>query len=399
MSVTPSAPLRCALVGTGGSRTCTPARSRPTPAPSSSPSPTTALGGRRVRRGYDVPAVYDDLDALLAAEKPDVVSICTPPARTAARPSPRSPPAPTSSSRSRRRPPSTNSTRCARPRVAADRQLAVVFQQRTGTAAAHVRRLLQAGALGRPLIATCQTLWFRGRRLLRRPVARQVGDRGRRHDAGPRHPSTRPARVPSRRLGNASRPALAPRSRDRDGGCLDRDGHVRERRRRPGRHERGLSARDELDPHRHAEGDDHRRSPLRPRPRELVASRRRPASRTRAAGWALPSVEERSDHGPLLRDVFDALLAASRCRRPPTRRPGRSRSSRRSMPPPRRAAPSSRPPISPRIPLIASSFASPVTDLRPGVTRGSARCRHPNARRRTILADPPTMRRSRHPGP
>ncbi len=28
-----------------------------------------------------------------------------------------------------------------------------------------------------------------------------------------------------------------------------------------------------------------------------------------SAQWALPAVEERSDHGPLLRDVFDALLA------------------------------------------------------------------------------------------
>lgn len=41
------------------------------------------------------------------------------------------------------------------------RQLAVVFQQRTGTAAAHVRDLLDSGALGRPLVATCQTLWYR----------------------------------------------------------------------------------------------------------------------------------------------------------------------------------------------------------------------------------------------
>ena len=41
------------------------------------------------------------------------------------------------------------------------RRLAVVFQQRTGTAAAHVRDLLDRGALGRPLVATCQTLWYR----------------------------------------------------------------------------------------------------------------------------------------------------------------------------------------------------------------------------------------------
>ncbi|WKK72347.1 Gfo/Idh/MocA family oxidoreductase [Rathayibacter oskolensis] len=43
----------------------------------------------------------------------------------------------------------------------ADRRLAVVFQQRTGTAAAHVRGLLRSGALGRPLVARCDTLWYR----------------------------------------------------------------------------------------------------------------------------------------------------------------------------------------------------------------------------------------------
>ncbi|MGI9822730.1 Gfo/Idh/MocA family protein [Agromyces sp. Marseille-Q5079] len=42
-----------------------------------------------------------------------------------------------------------------------DRRLAVVFQQRTGTAPAHVRDLLHSGALGRPLVATCNTLWYR----------------------------------------------------------------------------------------------------------------------------------------------------------------------------------------------------------------------------------------------
>ncbi|MBF4574277.1 Gfo/Idh/MocA family oxidoreductase [Herbiconiux sp. VKM Ac-1786] len=45
--------------------------------------------------------------------------------------------------------------------AAAGRQLAIVFQQRTGTATAHVRGLLAAGSLGRPLVATCQTLWYR----------------------------------------------------------------------------------------------------------------------------------------------------------------------------------------------------------------------------------------------
>jgi predicted dehydrogenase len=44
---------------------------------------------------------------------------------------------------------------------AAGRRFAVVFQQRTGSAADHVKRLLDAGAFGRALFATCNTLWFR----------------------------------------------------------------------------------------------------------------------------------------------------------------------------------------------------------------------------------------------
>ncbi|WP_250444303.1 Gfo/Idh/MocA family protein [Actinotalea sp. C106] len=44
---------------------------------------------------------------------------------------------------------------------AAGLAFAIVFQQRTGTAAAHVKHLLDTGALGRPLLAQCQTLWLR----------------------------------------------------------------------------------------------------------------------------------------------------------------------------------------------------------------------------------------------
>jgi len=38
----------------------------------------------------------------------------------------------------------------------------IVFQQRYGSGAEHARGLLRSGALGRPLIAHCQTTWFRG---------------------------------------------------------------------------------------------------------------------------------------------------------------------------------------------------------------------------------------------
>lgn len=39
--------------------------------------------------------------------------------------------------------------------------VAIVFQQRTGSAAAHVKGLFEEGSFGRPLLATCHTLWYR----------------------------------------------------------------------------------------------------------------------------------------------------------------------------------------------------------------------------------------------
>lgn len=40
-------------------------------------------------------------------------------------------------------------------------QVAAVFQHRFGSAAVRLRRLATSGALGRPLVATCNTLWYR----------------------------------------------------------------------------------------------------------------------------------------------------------------------------------------------------------------------------------------------
>lgn len=110
---------------------------------------------------WSVPAAYDDLEALLAAQKPDVVHVCTPPgahriqvlASLAA-----------GAHVVVEKPPATSLAELDEMLAAADaagRELVVVFQQRTGTAAAHVRELLTTGVLGRPLLAQCQTLWFR----------------------------------------------------------------------------------------------------------------------------------------------------------------------------------------------------------------------------------------------
>ncbi|NED79894.1 Gfo/Idh/MocA family oxidoreductase, partial [Streptomyces sp. SID11233] len=44
---------------------------------------------------------------------------------------------------------------------AGDPYLSIVFQHRFGSAARHVRRLLREGAFGKPLVAHCQTTWYR----------------------------------------------------------------------------------------------------------------------------------------------------------------------------------------------------------------------------------------------
>jgi predicted dehydrogenase len=107
------------------------------------------------------PTVYDSLGELVDAEHPDVVIVCTPPSAhrdevlaafaAGAHVILEKPAALSLGELDDMREAAT----------AARRELAIVFQQRTGTAAAHVRRLLASGALGRPLLAQCQTLWYR----------------------------------------------------------------------------------------------------------------------------------------------------------------------------------------------------------------------------------------------
>jgi predicted dehydrogenase len=104
---------------------------------------------------------FDSLEALFAATQVDVVHLCTPPgvhgeqavaafahgAHVIAE-----------------KPPALSLTELQSMTDAAaavDRRFAVVFQQRTGSAADHVKRLLDAGAFGRALFATCNTLWYR----------------------------------------------------------------------------------------------------------------------------------------------------------------------------------------------------------------------------------------------
>lgn len=154
--------LRCAIVGTGAiahahaEAIAAYPHARLVAVTDLSRAPATAFAER-----FGAPEVYDDLDALLTSERPDVVHVCTPPvahrgqcvaaSRAGAHVIVEKPPAPSLDELDEMRAAAAD----------AGRELVVVFQQRTGTAAAHVKRLLDDGAFGRALIAQCQTLWFR----------------------------------------------------------------------------------------------------------------------------------------------------------------------------------------------------------------------------------------------
>jgi len=111
-------------------------------------------------------AAYDSLEALFAAstgaaQQIDVVHLCTPPGVHA-------PQAVAAFAHGAHviaeKPPALSLAELQSmtdAAAAADREFAVVFQQRTGSAADHVKRLLDAGAFGRALFATCNTLWYR----------------------------------------------------------------------------------------------------------------------------------------------------------------------------------------------------------------------------------------------
>lgn len=256
---------------------------------------------------YGVPASYGDLDAMLAAERPDVVLICTPPAphraqalaaiAAGAHVVVEKPPAPSLDE--------LDDMRAAA--AEAHRELAVVFQQRTGTAASHVRALLRSGALGRPLVAVCQTLWFRDAHYFAVPwrgkwetegggttlghgihqldlLAHLLGDwasvQGRLwrldRDTETEDVSTATIRFAEGAVAQVLTSAVSPRETssiriDTQKATITVD---------------------------HLYGHGHENWRITPAP----------GFEHEADAWVFPDAEERSDHGPLLRDVFDALL-------------------------------------------------------------------------------------------
>lgn len=256
------------------------------------------------------PAVYDTLEGLLAAEHPDVVLICTPPGvhrdqtvasfAAGAHVVVEKPPAPSLDE--------LDEMRAAA--AAAGRRLAVVFQQRTGTAAAHVRGLLQSGALGRPLLAVCQTLWYRDEEYFAVPwrgrwetegggttlghgihqldlLGYLLGDwasvQGRLwrldRETQTEDASTATIAFANGVVAQVVTSAVSPRQTSA----------IR------------IDTRKATVTVDHLYGHGHENWRITPAP----------GFEAEAEAWELPAVEERSDHAPLLRDVFDALLSGS----------------------------------------------------------------------------------------
>ncbi|MBB5803743.1 putative dehydrogenase [Saccharothrix ecbatanensis] len=152
----------CAIVGTGAIAAAhaeavvqSAGRARLVGAVDVQPDRAAAFGA-----AWDVPA-YASLTELLEAQRPDLVHLCTPPGShlalalecLAAGASPVV-----------EKPPVLSLAEFDRLRAAeaeAGVPVATVFQHRFGSGAVRLRRLLAEGVLGRPLVASAHTLWFR----------------------------------------------------------------------------------------------------------------------------------------------------------------------------------------------------------------------------------------------
>ncbi len=157
-------PLRAAIIGTGGiAHAHAEAIADLAPRIALVAVADVDLGRARAFADRFAPgaSVYASLSAVLAEESIDLVHVCTPPATHV--------------------PLAIESLRAGVPAlvekptalslaemdelVAVSRETGVptltVYQHRFGAAAVRLRRLLRDGVLGRPLVATCETLWYR----------------------------------------------------------------------------------------------------------------------------------------------------------------------------------------------------------------------------------------------
>ncbi|WP_327420976.1 Gfo/Idh/MocA family oxidoreductase [Streptomyces sp. NBC_01527] len=165
----PASPLRAAVVGTGAIVTGShvPAlaalrdRAELVAAVDVDPARLDAFGAQAAEAGFADVAGHTDLAAMLTADRPDLVLIGTPPAfhreQTVA--------ALKSGAWVLCEKPLTLSLaeydEIAAAEDASGGYASVVFQHRYGSGAVHARSLLAGGTLGRPLVAHCQTTWYR----------------------------------------------------------------------------------------------------------------------------------------------------------------------------------------------------------------------------------------------
>ena len=164
----PAAPLRTAVVGTGSI-----ARSSHLPALQELAAGSAvevvaavdvdAAAVRAFADEYGIPHASTDLDATLTEVRPDLVVLCTPPAvhreqSVAALGAGafvwcEKPPCPSLAD--------YDAVTGAEGDGDTGPYASIVFQHRFGSGARHVRALLGSGELGRPLVAHCQTTWYR----------------------------------------------------------------------------------------------------------------------------------------------------------------------------------------------------------------------------------------------
>jgi predicted dehydrogenase len=120
-----------------------------------------AARARAFAAEWDVPSVPPDLAALLAAGDTDIVHLCTPPAWHA--------PLALQCLRAGvhvlvEKPPTLSLDELdalAEASRATGAHLATVFQHRFGAGAVRLRTMAAAGDLGAPMLATCETRWYR----------------------------------------------------------------------------------------------------------------------------------------------------------------------------------------------------------------------------------------------
>ncbi|MGW5640525.1 Gfo/Idh/MocA family protein [Streptomyces sp. NPDC003832] len=157
-------PVRIAVVGAGNI-----AETRHLPAVAAQNGQARVVAVTDVDRGraeefaarWDIPSVHDDLDSLLADVRPDIVFVCTPPGTHRET---------VSASLAAgawvwcEKPPTLSLAEyddLAAHEGESGPYVSYVFQHRFGSAARALREQVRTGALGRPLVGICHTLWYR----------------------------------------------------------------------------------------------------------------------------------------------------------------------------------------------------------------------------------------------